>query len=159
VQQRVVLIVARLVAQKIAVGTGVAHRAVGFRRVFAERKRDGAVGEFALDRTNGAADLVNGDGAAFAALQDERAEAERIAFTAAGKDLVGAQTVAAAVLVGAADAVLRLIIMQKQKMHQLTLASKRRFWHIIRCVLFRQAKDSQHPRCIWALFTVTLTMR
>ena len=100
-----------LVPQKIAIRPGLLEQPVGFIAPLSEGEGDGAVGEGGTNGGNDPAHPLVVVPGVLAALQDEGAEAARVALAAAGQNLLRAQSVAAGVSVVAADAAVDAVIL------------------------------------------------
>ena len=90
--------VRRFVPQQIAICARVEHSLIFLTGEFAERQRNGAVGEFTLYPCDDAADLVSGE-YPLAALEHKGAKAERIPLAAAGVYLLLGKDIALAAAV------------------------------------------------------------
>ncbi len=86
--------VGSLVAQQVAVGSGLAEAAEAVVASFTKRERDGAVGKLPLDVAHDVAHNIVGKPGILAALQHKGAEAELAPRAAAVENLLLAEAVA-----------------------------------------------------------------
>ena len=98
-----------LVAEQIAVGSGIEHGLVICPGVFTQRQGNGAVRVAGLDLPDQLADLINRYNA-FPALQHKGAKAKVPAFLTALQDLFPGKLVAVTVCVGLSDAAVDAVI-------------------------------------------------
>ena len=110
-QAAIVRGVGRLVPQEIAVGPGRAQGGIALLRPLADRQRQGARREFALDGRDQACQACVGKVGVLPALQDKGAKAQRIARPAARQDLVLGQPVAAGGPVAVPDATVIAVVL------------------------------------------------
>ena len=109
VELLIMRLVRRLVAEQVAVCTGVKHLLVLLSAVLAQRESHGAVWVARLDGGHQGADPGDGEDA-LAPLEDEGAEAQLIALGTAGEDVLIAEQIALAGLVGLADAAVVAVV-------------------------------------------------
>ena len=102
-------LVRRLVAEQVAVCTGIEHLLVLLPAVLAQGEGHGAVWVARLDGGHQGADPGDGEDA-LAPLEDEGAEAQLVALGAAGENVLVAEQVALAGLVGLADAAVVAVV-------------------------------------------------
>ena len=101
----------RLVAQQIAVGTGIEQGLIALAATLAERKGYGTIGVFLAHRADDAAHTLVVKPAVFPTLHNEGAEAQRIAFVAAFQYLLVGQAVTHCRLIAAPQAAIKTVVL------------------------------------------------